>query len=692
MSAFDHDDIPSNLSSNEHFDDVVQRVVSRRNMLKGGLGLSAAMFLGGSLAACNSDSGSSATPTPTPTPGVTPTPMPTTPKLGFTAVPAGSGNSIVVPQGYRYQVIAPWGSPLFGNSPAWKGDSSETGADQALQVGDNHDGMHFFPLTGADGKELSDEGLLVMNHEYCNYEYFYKPEAGQTYPNAWTLDKVRKAQHAHGVSVIHVKRVSGEWQVQVGSAHNRRIHGNTPMLLTGPAAGHALLQTSADPTGTVALGTLNNCGNGWTLWGTYLTCEENFNSYFGTTSATDTRSALMKRYGLSAKGTSYRWEELDKRFDYAQEANESNRFGWIVEIDPWDVSSTPKKRTALGRVKHENCAMTLSADRHVVVYMGDDQANDYVYKFVSAGQYDAANPQANRNLLDSGKLYVARFDAGAVAGDMMGVGQWLLLDKTANATLAADASFADQAEVLIKTRLAADAVGATKMDRPEWVTVHPTTGEVYLTLTNNSSRTVTDDANPRVSNAFGQIIRWRETGGDAAALAFEWDLFVLAGNPVAYPDRTDLRSGSANVTADNTFNSPDGLAFAPNGLLWIETDGSNSNTGINQGQGNNQMLVADPVSKEIRRFLVGPDGCEITGITFTPDVKTVFINVQHPGEVSGPNAPVPPAGQTVNDVLLANPTAFSKWPEAAPGITGPMGRPRSATVVIWKEDGGVLGV
>ncbi|GLS06290.1 transcriptional initiation protein Tat [Chitiniphilus shinanonensis] len=692
MSTFDHDDIPSNLSDNEHFNDVVQRVVSRRNMLKGGLGLSAAMFLGGSLAACNSSDGGSATPTPTPTPGPTPTPAPTAPKLGFTAVPAGSGHSIVVPQGYRYQVIAPWGSPLFNNSPAWKGDASDTGADQALQVGDNHDGMHFFPLTGADGKELSDEGLLVMNHEYCNYEYFFKPEAGQTYPNTWTLDKVRKAQHAHGVSVIHVKRVNGEWQVQVGSAYNRRIHGNTPMLLTGPAAGHAMLQTSADPTGTMALGTLNNCGNGWTLWGTYLTCEENFNSYFGTVNATDSRDAVMKRYGLSAKGTGYRWEELDKRFDYAQEPNESNRFGWIVEIDPWDVSSTPKKRTALGRFKHENCAMTLAKDGHVVLYMGDDQANDYVYKFVTAGVYDAANPLANRNLLDSGKLYVARFDAGAATGDMMGTGQWILLDKAANPTLAADAGFADQGAVLVKTRLAGDAVGATKMDRPEWVTVHPTTGEVYLSLTNNTGRTVPDDANPRASNAFGQIIRWRETDGDAAALTFEWDLFVLAGNPIAFPDRSDLRSGSANVTADNTFNSPDGLAFAPNGLLWIETDGSNSNTGINQGQGNNQLLVADPATKEIRRFLVGPDGCEITGITFTPDVKTVFINVQHPGEVSGPNAPVPPAGKTITDVLLADPTAFSKWPEGAPGISGAMGRPRSATVVIWKEDGGVLGV
>ncbi|WP_148716629.1 PhoX family protein [Chitinolyticbacter meiyuanensis] len=694
MSAYDQDDIPSNLSNNEHFNEVVDRVVSRRNILKSGLGLSAAMFLGGSLAACGGDGGSSPSPTPTPVPG-TPTPVPTpVPRasLGFTAVPAGSGSNIVVPTGYKYQVLAPWGSPLFNNSPAWKGDGSETAADQLLQVGDNHDGMHFFPFTDAAGKEKSDEGLLVMNHEYINGEYFYKPEAGQTYPNVWNIDKVRKAQNAHGVSVIHIKRESGVWKVQVGSSYNRRITANTPMQLTGPAAGHALMQTSGDPSGTVALGTINNCGNGWTLWGTYLTCEENFNNYFGTTAGADTRSDLMKRYGVTARGTSYRWEELDNRFDYVKEPNESNRFGWIVEIDPWDVNSIPKKRTALGRIKHENCAMTLSKDGHVVVYMGDDQADDYVYKFVSSGVYNASNPQANRNLLETGKLYVAKFKAGTVAGDMMGDGEWVLLDKTANATLAADARFADQAEVLIKTRWAADAVGATKMDRPEWVTVHPTTGEAYLTLTNNSGRAVTDEANPRAQNRYGQIIRWRESGSDAAALTFEWDLFVLAGNPNAYPDRTNLKSGSANVTTNNTFNSPDGLAFAPNGLLWIETDGSNANTGDYAGQGNNQLLVADPVTKEIRRFLVGPDGCEITGLTFTPDVKTVFINVQHPGEVSGPNAPTVPVGQTMQDLINADATVFSHWPQGEPGITGNAGRPRSATVVIWKEDGGVLGV
>jgi len=268
------------------------------------------------------------------------------------------------------------------------------------------------------------------------------------------------------------------------------------------------------------------------------------------------------------------------------------------------------------------------------------------------------------------------------------VGEWLLLDKAANPTLAADARFATQAEVLIHARLAADAVGATKMDRPEWITTHPQTGEVYCALTNNSGRTTTDDANPRAQNRYGQIVRWREAGDDAAAMTFEWDLFVLAGNPVAYPDRQDLRSGSANVSADNTFNSPDGIGFDGAGRLWIQTDGNFSNSGDYAGQGNNQMLVADPESKEIRRFLVGPSGCEITGLAFSPDYRTMFINVQHPGEAgSHPRAPDASmrGSLSMDEYLAQNPLAFSQWPEAGGG------RPRSATVVITKDDGGVVG-
>ena len=686
MNTQDIENIPTNLSDNEHFQDIVNGVVlSRRKLLKSGLGLSAAMFLGGTLTACGGEDD-----TPTTINSSNPATADNASRISFSPIATSSGDSIIVPTGYQAQILAPWGSALFHDSPAWKGDASENGDDQAKQVGDNHDGMHFFAIPGANS---STEGLLVMNHEYCNYEYLFKPDNYGDDPTAtWTLDKVRKAQHAHGISVMHIRKNSADkWEVVIGSYYNRRLTGRSPMEMTGPAAGNALLKTVADATGTRAYGTLNNCGNGFTPWGTYLTCEENFNGYFGTTSGIDTRDTHMKRYGISALESGYRWEEFDDRFDYVKDPNESNRFGWIVEIDPFDPNSIPKKRTALGRFKHENVAITLSKDGHVVAYMGDDQANDYVYKFVSDRAYVEGSASLNRDLLDSGKLYVAKFTNGAASNDMMGVGEWIHLDKTVNATLAADnISFPDQAAVLIKTRMAADAVGATKMDRPEWVTVHPTTQEVYLTLTNNSSRTLAtvDDANPREANRFGQIIRWREAGGDPASVSsFEWDLFVLAGNPLKYP-KPDLRGGSDNITIDNSFNSPDGLAFDADGRLWIQTDGNYSSTSHYQGQGNNQMLVADVKTKKIERFLVGPAGCEITGITWTPDSKTLFINVQHPGEAGGhPNAPIPTSGMDMDVFLANNPTSFSSWPDRNPDS-----RPRSSTVVITKNDGGKIGL
>lgn len=640
----DTEDLATNTSGNEHFQQLVERAYSRRGFLKSGVGLSAALFLAGPLAAYakNQGQGSSLQPASL---------------LGFKAIPISTDDSLKVADGYTASVFAPWGTPLFADAKAWKSDASDDAAAQARQVGDNHDGMHFFPINNSN-----DEGLLVINHEYTtvddgDYTWLFGAQGTQ----AWTADKAAKAMNAHGVSVMHiVRKPAGKWEIKLDSQYNRRITASTEMDLTGPAAGSDLLKTQADPSGTRVLGTLNNCGNGWTPWNTYLTCEENFNTYFGTTSGKDSRNAAQKRYGLAAQSTDYRWEEFINRFDYAKEANESNRFGWIVEIDPFDPTSTPKKRTALGRIKHENAAYRLAADQRMVVYMGDDQRDDYIYKFVSQGVYQEGGD--NSTLLDAGTLYVAKFNDGQASADYVGTGEWIALDKTANATLAADTRFANQAEVLVNTRLAADAVGATKMDRPEWVSVHPHSGEVYVTLTNNDKRTVPDAANPRPANIYGQILRWREAQGDATATAFEWDIFVLAGNPVKYTDRSNLKSGSANITADNTFNSPDGLGFDKDGRLWIQTDGKYSNAGDYEGQGNNQMLCADPVSKEIRRFFVGPKECEVTGIAFTPDSKTLFINIQHPGE----------AGD-------------SHWPDGSDAI------PRSATVIITKDDGGVIG-
>ena len=661
----------TNRSSNLHFNDIVAIARSRRDVLKAGLALGSVGFIGAGLSACSSDD-------------TAPEAM-----LGFAKVAADTGDAIVVPTGYRHAVFCRWGDPLFSDSPAWKGDATDTADAQARTFGSNHDGMHFFPLGADTGNPGSNtEGLLVMNHEYFDAEYFYAL-ATVNGSAPWSLDDVRKGQHGHGVSVAHVKLDGGQWKVVIDSPYNRRIHVNTPMSLTGPARGNALVQTSADPAGEISLGTVNNCGNGYTLWGTYLTCEENFNGYFGNLSGTDTRDANMRRYGLPAAGSGYRWEEHDDRFDYAKEPNEANRMGWIVEIDPFDPLSMPKKRTALGRFKHENAAQALAADKRVVVYLGDDQANDYVYKFVSTGKYDpAASFAANRakNLLETGTLYVAKFEAGAASGDLMGTGVWipLTLDTPTTAGGTLGSLYPDLGTLLVNTRLAADAVGATKMDRPEWITVHPKTGEVYATMTNNSGRTATDDANPRASNVYGQVVRWHEADGDAAALTFEWDLFVLAGNPA--DSRGGLYAGTSNVNADNLFNSPDGLAFDADGRLWIQTDGNFSNSGNFAGMGNNQMLVADPVTQEIRRFLVGPSGCEITGITWTPDQKYVFINVQHPGEFgSHPRRP-DTGGEDASVYAAKNPMSLSNWPDNGAG-----GRPRPATVVIWKEDGGKVG-
>lgn len=646
------DDQPTTPSANEHLHHVLARSLHRRDWLKLGTGAAAAAFLAGPVSAL------AASATPGQRSGL----------LGFKAVAASTADAVLVPEGYSATPFAPWGTPLFSQGPGsvWKGDGSDSAADQARQVGDNHDGIHFFPIDGRS----SSEGLLVMNHEYSTttkasgHKHYLTLFGPQPAP-ANTLDRVNKAINAWGCSVIHIRREAKVgWHVVLDSAFNRRITSATPMLMTGPAAGDPLLQTQADPGGTLVLGTINNCGNGFTPWGTYLTCEENFNNNFGTLvePTVDSRSAALKRYGITAGPTGYAWESQHVRFDYKKEPNEANRFGWIVEIDPFDPSSTPKKRTALGRFKHENAAYRINKDQRVVVYMGDDQANDYIYKFVSNGTFQPGNRVHNANLLDSGKLYVAKFNDGTASDDFMGTGEWLLLDKMSNPVLRDDPSFPNQAAVLVHARMAADKLGATKMDRPEWVAVHPATGEVYVTLTNHSSRTQTNDANPRSNNIFGQIVRWREKDNDASGTTFEWDIFVLAGNPVSFPDRSDLRSGSGNVTADNSFNSPDGLAFDKYGRLWIETDGNYSNAKDFVGQGNNQMLVADPLTREIRRFLVGPKECEITGIAFTPDSKTLFVNIQHPGEEGD-----------------------SHWPE------GGQAMPRSATLVITKNDGGVIG-
>ncbi|MDB5732462.1 MAG: Tat pathway signal protein [Variovorax sp.] len=583
---------------------------------------------------------------------------------GFASVPASLADAVVLPPGYEHEVLYPWGTPtgIAGAMPAWAPDGANSAEDQAAQAGMHHDGMHFFPVEGRP-----DRALLVMNHEYTDEQLLHADGIRE-----WTAAKVRKSLHAMGVSVIEIERTAGGgWRQVMPSPWARRIHGATPMRIAGPAAGSTWLRTVADPAGNAMLGTFANCAMGATPWGTYLTCEENFHGYFGgPKEAARQASPAQGRYGTVPGSQWAEYWRFDERFDLTRHPNEPHRFGWVVEIDPFDPASTPVKRTALGRKAQESATCTLTRDGRVAVYMGDDTRFEYIYKFVSRDRMrpgrDAAARSANRELLDHGTLYVARYDEG-------GRGAWLELAHGQNGIDAAS-GFADPAQVLVHARLAADVAGGTKMDRPEWIAVHPQSGEVYVTLTNNSQRgepgkPALDAANPRANNLFGGILRWREDGGDAAATGFDWDHFALAGNPRA--PGAGVRYPGADADA---FGSPDGLHFDSGGLLWIQTDvgGSLIGTGPYAALGNNQMLCANPATGRIRRFLTGPNGCEITGCVVTPDRRTLFVNIQHPGERREAG------GDTPN----------SAWPD---GTVPGSARPRSATLVVRRRDGGIVG-
>ena len=571
--------------------------------------------------------------------------------LNFEAVPASTADSFVVPKGYRATPLLSWGDPIFPDTPAFAPNGKQDAQTQAQQFGDNTDGMSLFPIS-------EERAVIAVNNEYTNYEYLFDHQ-GQT----MTADDVKKAQAAVGVTVFEIVKQGGQWQVDLNGQRNRRITAYTEMRLTGPAAGHKWMKTKADPSGRKPLGTFNNCANGQTPWGTYLTCEENFDDFFGTSADDVTLTDDQTRYGIAAKPSGYQWETADERFDVAKHPNEANRFGWVVEIDPNDPKSTPMKRTALGRFKHENAALVVNADGHVVVYLGDDERGEHLYKFVSKERYRPGKDAQNRKLLEEGTLYVAKFDIDGT--ELKGKGQWIELTLGKNG-LTPENGFHDQAEVLIFARRAATLVGATTMDRPEWVAVHPDEKHVFCTLTNNKHRGVKDGQpvggpNPRAENHYGQILRWMPTSGDHTHQEFDWDLYLIAGNPTVHSG--DLYAGSDNINAGNMFNSPDGIGFDQAGRLWIQTDGNYSNQGDFAGQGNNQMLCGDPQTGEVRRFLTGPVACEITGLTFSPDYKTMFVGVQHPGEDGAP----------------------SHFPY------GGNSKPRSTIMMITRDDGGVIG-
>jgi hypothetical protein len=654
-------------------------------------------------------------------------------------VPKSTADTVALAAGYTSTVLFRLGDPMAAGVAAYRNDGTDAANTYDRRAGDHHDGLHFFPL-GADGRPsatASDRGLLAINHEAITPMFLHPNGVTTTGSGASQVrtvaDEVLKEFYVHGVAIVEVRRAAnGTWSTVQDSAFNRRVHTLTDTMLSGPAARTPYMVTKHSPDGSRTRGTLNNCGHGYTPWGTYLTAEENWAGYFRRITAVDNPKRSAKelasfaRYGVAGNGRELwatvtpdtadnlygRWNaEVVGASAAADYRNAPNTYGWIVEIDPYNATSTVKKRTALGRFAHEGAWPAKAvAGKPVVFYMGCDSRNEYIYKYVSTRNWDPADAfggiAAGDKYLDDGKLYVARFNAD-------GSGQWIELRFGSGAVTAANAAyaFADQADVLINARLAADAVGATKMDRPEWGAVDPITGAVYMTLTNSnaSNRTLasTDAANPRhyndvragTTNQFGNpnghIIRWIDFNSDAAATTFTWDIYLFGARAGANPDNVNL----SGLTADNDMSSPDGLWFSGQGVCWIQTDdgaytdvtncmllaglpgtvgdgGTKTITNTDSTGATKQVTTrvgAAPGTK-LRRFLVGPKDCEITGITETPDGQTVFINIQHPGEDT------PPA-------QIGNPAAFtSHWPDG--GLT----RPRSATIAITKTGGGVVGL
>jgi secreted PhoX family phosphatase len=668
--GFEHgDEPPCNTSSNPTMYDVVEARTSRRGFLVGGLATVATGIFGSSIAALSNStalaqSGSGL--------------------LGFKAVPVSMDDTVVVPEGYKVQVLGAWGEPITGGMPAFK-PGENSGAEQGMQVGMHHDGMHFFPIDGS-----SEDGLLAVNHEYVEPRFLHAQKyKGQAFDNDMVLidsqgrrddDEVLKEINAHGVSVYRTsKQADGSWAI-VADARNRRVTGLTPMEIAGPVRGSALLITRYSTDGTKTRGTLNNCAHGVTPWNTYMSAEENWAGYFVNKDKVDQKADLPRehaRYGVPQERSRYGWELAASgddefiRFDASSRGqsasedyrNEPNNFGWLIEFDPYDPASVPVKRTALGRFAHEGVVFApAEAGKPVVCYSGDDARFEYIYKFVSARPYE---PGVTRGeILDEGTLYVAKFNDD-------GSGEWLALAPGQNG-LTPENGFADLAEILVNTRLAADQAGATKMDRPEWGTVDVGSGDVMFTLTNNSRRSLTqvDAVNPRAENNFGQIVRWRYAGKDYAATSFQWDLFVLAGTK-----RQSITFAGAALSDDSIFACPDGIWCDGNARLWIQTDMGDIGPGYSgplKDFGMNQMLAADPKTGEIRRFLTGPWGQEVTGVITTPDHRTMFVNFQHPGAHA-------------SEEQFAAGDMGSAWPD------GPGTVPRSGTIVITREDGGVIG-
>jgi uncharacterized protein len=637
-----------NSSSNETFEAILRGMLTRRRLLKGGMAVG--LVLGGFGRAVGPAQGAVfAASEPAATAGAG--------AATFEPIAPSTADAVVVPPGYAVDVTLRWGDPILPGARAFDFDGQSSAA-QAGQFGYNNDFTAYLPFEL--GEDDSDHGLLVVNHEFSNPELMFRGYD----PSNPTREQVDIELAAHGLSIVEVRRRGGRslpFGYEQNSPLNRRITATSTLRLEGPAAESDLVKTSADPTGRLVLGTLNNCAGGVTPWGTVLSGEENFDNYFAKTDLLpggDPRKAVHLRYSVGEGASERKWERYHERFDVTKEPNEPFRFGWVVEVDPYDPTYVPRKRTALGRLKHEGATPRVADDGRVAVYMGDDERFEYVYKFVSDQRYREGKREHNRGLLDAGTLYVARFSAD-------GSGQWLPLVH-GQGPLTVDNGFASQADVLVKARIASDLLGATKMDRPEDVETDPVTGLVYLALSHNNRRaTINDDgtanpgldpANPRVANRTGHIIELEE---EAADTAFAWRIFLLCGDPA---DPSTYFAGFDKSQVSPIAN-PDNLLFDARGNLWIATDGQPGTLKVNNA------LHCVPTRGEprghVQQFLSAPVGAEVCGPELTPDQETLFIAVQHPGADGTVEAPL------------------STFPDGA--------QPRPAIVSIFRLEGGRIG-
>jgi len=592
-----------NVSDNPTMGEIISRRFSRRSFLQGSLAVSAIAATVSPVALMSADKARAATGS----------------AFSFPEVEAGVDANHHVAEGYDADVLLRWGDAIFADSPEFD-PINQTAEAQAKQFGYNNDYVGFIPLEGA-----ADHGLLVVNHEYTNPHLMFPGlvtiAEGKVEQDPLSKEQVDVEMAAHGGTIVEIRRVDGKWQVVRDGANNRRITVNTEMELTGPAAGDDRMKTSADQTGKKVVGTLNNCAGGVTPWGTYIMAEENFHGYFmGDLPADHAEAANYKRYGVPEG--SYEWGRFYDRFDLSKEPNEPNRFGWVVEVDVMDPNSTPKKRTALGRTKHEGAESIVAKNGKVVFYLGDDERFDYVYKFVTDGTFNQDDRAANMDLLDSGTLYVAKFEED---GSM----EWLPLVH-GQGPLTAENGFASQADVLIETRRAGDVLGATKMDRPEDVQPNEVNGKVYVMLTNNSRRKAdqVDAANPRAENAFGHIIEISEADGDFAATSGTWEVLLKCGDPsIAEVGATF----STETTKNGWFGMPDNCAVDSAGRLWVSTDG-NSNKATGRTDGLWAIDTEGDARATSKLFFRVPVGAELCGPLFTPDDQTAFVAVQHPAD------------------------------------------------------------